>query len=125
MELIYIDGAHDYASVLEDFTVWFPKVLDGGVMAFHDTVGYSGPRRVIRDHLYRSSRFRRIRFADSLTYAEKTSRATVRERCANEIRWWLNQAYAGVLLAARRLRVKVPLTGVRRRAAGWTATRRT
>lgn len=68
----------------------------------------------VRDHLYRSSRFRRIRFADSLTYAEKTSRASVRERCANGIRWWLNQAYAGVLLAARRLRVEVLLPGVRR-----------
>ena len=78
--LLDIDGGHDFATVLEDFTLWFPKVVDGGVMAFHDTVGYPGPRRVVRDHVYRSRRFRRVRFADSLTYAEKVSRSTIAAR---------------------------------------------
>ena len=94
IELIYIDGAHDHASVLADFTAWFPKVLDGGVMAFHDTVGYPGPRRVVRDHLYRSQRFRRIRFAGHLTYAEKVAANSWQERAGNRVRWWLNQLYA-------------------------------
>lgn len=103
IELVYIDGAHDYASVLADFSLWFPKVVDGGVMAFHDTVGYPGPRRVVRDHLYRSRRFRRVRFAGSLTYAEKTARATTIERWGNELRWWINQGYAATQAVRRRL----------------------
>lgn len=109
VELIYIDGAHDYAAVLDDFTRWFPKVLDGGVMAFHDTVGYPGPRRVVREHVYRSRRFRRVRFADSLTYAEKVTRNTPMERLGNEMRWWINQSYAAAIVLVRRLRTNAAL----------------
>ena len=101
VELIYIDGAHDHAAVLEDFTAWFPTVLDGGVMAFHDTVGYPGPRRVVRDHFYRSHNFRHIRFAGRLTYAEKVAANTARERAGNRVRWWINQLYAGLFFVAR------------------------
>lgn len=115
VELLYIDGAHDFASVLADFTQWCPKLLDGGVIAFHDTLSYPGPRRVVRDHVYRSRAFRHVRVADSLTYAQKTSRATVLERCANELRWWLNQAYAAAYFIATRPRVSALRHGVRRR----------
>jgi len=104
VELIYIDGAHDHAAVLEDFTAWFPTVLDGGVMAFHDTVGYPGPRRVVRDHFYRSHHFRRIRFAGRLTYAEKVAANTARERFGNRVRWWINQLYAGLFFLVLRMR---------------------
>ena len=124
VELVFVDGAHDYASVLQDFALWFPKVVDGGVMAFHDTVGYAGPRRVVRDHLYRSPRFRRVRFADALTYAEKTHRATARERCANEVRWWMHQVYAGAFFVATRPRVKALLKRLRRRAPARTTAPR-
>ncbi|MEP7117191.1 MAG: class I SAM-dependent methyltransferase [Acidobacteriota bacterium] len=107
VELVYIDGAHDHAAVLDDFRHWFPKVIDGGTMAFHDTVGYAGPRRVVRDHVYRSRQFRRVRFADSLTYAEKVARSTAMERAVNECRWWINQAYAVALGGVRRLRCTI------------------
>ncbi len=44
IELIFIDGAHEYESVKLDFDLWFPKVINGGIMAFHDTLGYwEGP----------------------------------------------------------------------------------
>ena len=102
VEFIYIDGAHDHAAVLADFTAWFPKVLEGGVMAFHDTVGYAGPRRVVRDHLYRSRHFRHIRFAGRLTYAEKVASATARERAGNRLRWWINQLYAALFSVIHR-----------------------
>lgn len=102
VELIYIDGAHDHAAVLADFTAWFPTVLDGGVMAFHDTVGYPGPRRVVRDHLYRSHRFRHIHFAGRLTYAEKVAANTARERAGNRVRWWINQLYAALFWVVQR-----------------------
>lgn len=113
VELIYIDGAHDYPTVLADFTAWFPHVIDGGVMAFHDTVGYPGPRRLVRDHVYRSRRFRRIRLAGSLTYAEKVTSNTLVERFANAIRWRIHQAYAAAVFVATRLRVRTVLEGMK------------
>ncbi|MBW8005269.1 MAG: class I SAM-dependent methyltransferase, partial [candidate division NC10 bacterium] len=36
IELIFIDGDHQYDMVKLDFELWFPKVIDGGIMAFHD-----------------------------------------------------------------------------------------
>ena len=111
---VWLKGAsHDHASVLADFTTWFPKVIDGGVVAFHDTVGYPGPRRVVRDHVYRSRRFRRIRFANSLSYAEKVARNTPVERFANAIRWWINQSYAAAVFVATRVRVRAVLGGTK------------
>ena len=35
-DLIFIDAAHDYDSVLEDIGLWVPKVKTGGILAGHD-----------------------------------------------------------------------------------------
>jgi hypothetical protein len=36
MDFVYIDARHDYASVIEDVSAWFPKVRPGGILAGHD-----------------------------------------------------------------------------------------
>lgn len=118
VELIYIDGAHDYPSVLADFRSWYPRVLDGGVMAFHDTIGYPGPRQVVRDHLYRSRQFRRVRFAGSLTWGEKVGRSTLVERAANELSWWAHECSAAAHALARRPWVRACLAPFRTRPGG-------
>lgn len=33
---VYIDAAHDYESVAADIAAWWPRVLDGGILAGHD-----------------------------------------------------------------------------------------
>ncbi len=83
VELVFIDGAHEYEAVKLDFDLWFPKVVDGGVMAFHDTIGWQGPKQVVQDLVYRSTRFKNVRFADSLTYATKVSHNTLTDRLRN------------------------------------------
>ena len=37
IELLFIDGAHDYHSVKSDYDEWSHKVVDGGIIAFHDS----------------------------------------------------------------------------------------
>jgi len=37
-DFIYIDAGHDFASVYEDLTLWWPKLKPGGVFAGHDYV---------------------------------------------------------------------------------------
>ena len=36
LELVYIDGRHDYPSVLADIKAWLPKVKKGGWITGHD-----------------------------------------------------------------------------------------
>lgn len=36
IDFVFIDGAHDYASVCKDIRAWLPKVKKGGIIAGHD-----------------------------------------------------------------------------------------
>lgn len=36
IDLLHIDGSHNYEDVKNDFTRWYPKVADDGVIFFHD-----------------------------------------------------------------------------------------
>ena len=83
VELVFIDGAHDYESVALDLELWFPKVLEGGTIAFHDTVAWEGPRRLVAERVFRGSWARHTRFVDSTTVAEKTSRNSAADRLRN------------------------------------------
>lgn len=85
IELIFIDGAHEYEAVRADFEAWFPRVIDGGVMAFHDTASWNGPGRLVRESVFGSPRFRRVGIAGSITWAEKVTSATPAERLSKGI----------------------------------------
>lgn len=94
VELIFIDGLHEYEGVKEDFEAWFPKVIDGGTMAFHDTTCWPGVLKVVSDCLFKSRRFRRIRFAGSIVHGEKVASNTALERLGNRIMLCAFQLYA-------------------------------
>jgi len=36
LRLVYIDADHSYEGVMRDIRAWHPKLVQGGVMAFHD-----------------------------------------------------------------------------------------
>ena len=42
INLLHIDGAHDYDSVRTDYETWLPLMAPGGVIVFHDTVVRGG-----------------------------------------------------------------------------------
>jgi predicted O-methyltransferase YrrM len=110
VELIFIDGGHEYELIKRDFDLWFPRVVDGGLMAFHDTAlhrgaGWPGPKRLVEEHVYRSTRFRNVRFVDSITVGEKVAANTAGDRLRN--RRALAFKLAGE--TGSRLRVPTPL----------------
>ena len=84
VELLFVDGSHEYDLVLEDFEKWVPKVVDGGWVAFHDTTWTKGPRKVVAQGIYRSSRFKDAKFVvGSTTVARKVERNSLRDRARN------------------------------------------
>jgi len=84
IELLFVDGSHEYDLVLEDFEKWVPKVVDGGWVAFHDTTWTDGPRRVVGQAIYRSRRFKDARFVvGSTTVARKVITNSTRDRVHN------------------------------------------
>ncbi|MGI0134366.1 MAG: class I SAM-dependent methyltransferase [Candidatus Micrarchaeaceae archaeon] len=83
VELIFIDGAHDYESVKADFELWFPKVIEGGTMVFHDTTYAEGPWRVVEKNLYGSRSFGLVHLIDSITFAQKVKRNSTNDRFRN------------------------------------------
>jgi predicted O-methyltransferase YrrM len=84
IELLFVDGSHEYDLVLEDFEKWVPKVVEGGWVAFHDTTWTAGPRKVVGQGVYRSRRFKDARFVvGSLTVARKVEQNSVVDRARN------------------------------------------
>src|SRR5213596_2480576 len=84
IELLFVDGSHEYDLVLEDFEKWVPKVIDGGWVAFHDTTWTAGPRKVVGQAIYRSSRFKDARFVvGSTTVARKVDQNSLGDRARN------------------------------------------
>lgn len=81
IELLFIDGSHEYDDVKADFDQWVPKVVEGGTIAVHDTTLWEGPKRVVEDNIYRSTQFRDVRFVfGSTTVATKVQRNTAMDR---------------------------------------------
>ena len=77
--LLFIDGDHSRAAVELDWKLYSPHLIDGAVVAFHDSaskftrrlMGYPGPRAVAARELFRSARMRQVNFVDTITYATK------------------------------------------------------
>jgi len=80
VEFIFIDGAHEYEKVKQDFELWFPKLIDGGIIAFHATVAWPGPKKVVKKYIYKSRYFKNIGLVDSITFTQKTIKNSLKER---------------------------------------------
>jgi MMP 1-O-methyltransferase len=85
IEMIFIDGDHDYEAVKRDFELWYPKVVDGGVMAFHDTTVWQGPKKLVAERMYKSRHFCDGSFAGSIAFATKVRANTGGQRLRNRL----------------------------------------
>jgi predicted O-methyltransferase YrrM len=85
VELLFIDGAHEYEAVKMDFELWIPKLLEGGTVTFHDAIGYprTGPGKVVEKYVFKSNSFKNIRIVDSIVCAEKVSNISTKEKSKN------------------------------------------
>jgi predicted O-methyltransferase YrrM len=73
IELLWIDGDHSYKAAKLDFDLFFPFVIDGGVVAYHDAT--SGEvKQVIKERIFFSGNFADCDFVQSVAYARKVMR---------------------------------------------------
>lgn len=49
IDILFIDGWHEYDQVLKDTEAWLPKLKPGGFVAYHDHGWAEGVQRVVRD----------------------------------------------------------------------------
>jgi len=80
VEFVFVDGDHKYELVKLDFELWFPKLVKGGIMAFHDVRGRNGPRKVFREAICKSRTFTNIGLVESMGDAQKVKQNTARDR---------------------------------------------
>lgn len=113
IELLFIDGSHEYDFIKLDFELWDPKVVDGGVIAFHDTVGQPGPKKVVEEFVYKSRRFSNARFLDSITFAKKTWQNSTTDRLKNRYVLLLKNLYE----FAARLHLPKPIKAIGKKLA--------
>jgi len=101
IRLLWIDRDHRYEQVRKDFLLWEPHVIDGGIIAMHDTIRKRGPKRVLWEIVFPSNRFQRISIVDNLTAVRKVKRVSLRGRLAK----WLIIGCRGLYIAARKVRL--------------------
>jgi len=83
VELLFIDGAHEYELVKLDLDVWYPKVVDGGMLVFHDSFA-AGPKRLLGERVFNSKTFRNAGLADNITFAQKVGENSLFDRMRNQ-----------------------------------------
>lgn len=49
IRLLFIDADHSYEGVKNDYELWAPHVVPGGIIAFHDTVDWPGVARFFNE----------------------------------------------------------------------------
>jgi predicted O-methyltransferase YrrM len=71
IDMLFIDGEHEYEQVKRDFETWAPFVRIQGYVAFHDTYAiFPGPTRLVEEQV-KPPHWEVIGRADSLTVAHK------------------------------------------------------
>ena len=71
LRLLWIDGDHTYEGVRRDFDLFSPFLVEGAIIAFHDTLHeFDGPLRVFVEQVLESDRFGAAGFSGSIGWAQ-------------------------------------------------------
>jgi predicted O-methyltransferase YrrM len=95
IRLLWVDGAHSYEQVGRDFRNWTPFLVDGGIVAFHDTYEWEGVRRVIDDEVIPDA-FALVGLVDSIAAFRKRGTLSAMERLQKALMrrgralYWMN-----------------------------------
>ena len=73
IDLLFIDGNHEYSEALRDVQQWTPMVVVGGIVCIHDVGNpqVPGPQQVVDEQFQRNPQWGEQRQVDSLFIARK------------------------------------------------------
>ena len=70
IDMLFVDGSHRFEDVIDDFENYYPYVVSGGVMAFHDvTPEWKGSFRAWHEHI--SARLRTHGTCSTISFGYK------------------------------------------------------
>lgn len=82
IRVLFIDGLHDEKHAMQDFHLWSPFVVEGGIIAIHDSYRrWCGSEKSALRNIVHSPHFGVIGYIDSLIYGIK-GKPTTRQRFA-------------------------------------------
>ena len=94
VEVLFIDGAHEYEFVKLDYETWFDKLVDVGYIAFHDTP-WEGVKKVV-EHVLKTDKYKKVYFTDTLLYAQKASKITFLDKFRTSVMLRLRQEFEDI-----------------------------
>jgi predicted O-methyltransferase YrrM len=98
IRLLWIDGDHRYESTKLDFTLWEPFLVEGGILAMHDTIRKPGPKKVLWEKVFCSGCYQEIAIVDNITAMRKVKQAPITARLQSYLTLMLRALY----IAARK-----------------------
>ncbi len=111
IRLLWIDGDHTYQGAKLDFDLFTPFLVEGAIVAFHDTLHeFEGPIRVVVEDMLRSDRFGPAGFLHTIGWAQYRPKDGERFRKQR-------------LALARKAARLIPLVANNRRVVGLTRMR--
>jgi predicted O-methyltransferase YrrM len=101
IDLLYIDGKHDYWTVTDDFK-WAEHVRPGGAVLVHDCYSSIGVTLSVLAHVLPGKNLAyESRGGSMALFRVATNDRASRRRIAREVPWWLRNVGIKVLLRAR------------------------
>ena len=80
LKLLFIDGLHDFEHASEDFSLWSPFMVDGGIIAMHDAFcGWEGAHDVAMRHIVYGKEYSEIGVVGSIIFGIK-GHSSIRSR---------------------------------------------
>lgn len=83
IEFIFIDGLHKYEAVKRDFELFYPKIVDGGYIAFHDAFSFLGPTKLLSEIFEATTNLRYVDKARTLVLCQKVSELSDTDKVNN------------------------------------------
>lgn len=73
IDLLFVDGNHEYDSVKDDYNLWSPLISSGGYIILHDVgaVHVDGPKRIFEECIAGNPNWKNVRIVGEMGIAEK------------------------------------------------------